>query len=228
MPFTVAANATRATTDAALSHTPVVSKGDLAVLLAVVNLVGTWSRTSDRLSRAQIAASARVSPKTVTRALAKWAALGVLHYEPSRGRGRLGMVSLLDPETGQNETEIGSRTLTRTRGSSPKEEVVSEIMCMAAATTAAALIWRQMDMPGVPTERTVHAAARRLAETRWTAEELASACDWRQLPDQLSEQTVLGRIRAAQRPRAAARRRAVNAPAAEDDFGAEPSRLDDW
>jgi hypothetical protein len=82
---------------------------DLRVLLAVVDLTAGWCRSWDRVSRAEIAEVAGMSPVHVSRSLANLKALGALEWEPggidADGRKTLSTVRLPGAARG---TSIGA------------------------------------------------------------------------------------------------------------------------
>lgn len=74
---------------------PSLPPGHMRVLLAVLEVAASWSRMSEKITRPQIAERARVSEKTVTRAMKRLEALGVLRWLPSTTRGEPSVVALL-------------------------------------------------------------------------------------------------------------------------------------
>lgn len=71
---------------------------ELHVMGAINALISGYSRHSDRVTQARLADWAGVSTKTVGRVLRKWAATGLVVYDPGHGggRGHPGVASLID------------------------------------------------------------------------------------------------------------------------------------
>lgn len=67
---------------------------ELRVLLYVVVDLVSWSRMSNKVPLAQVAAATKLHPHTVGRCLKAWHDRGVLRYEPARREGEYGTVSL--------------------------------------------------------------------------------------------------------------------------------------
>jgi hypothetical protein len=88
---------------------------DRDVIAAVVELVSSYSRLTDRVSVARLAESAARHPKTVRASLVRLASQGVLVYEGGNGRGRRSLVGLpaaLEgerPETPLSAAQEGER-----------------------------------------------------------------------------------------------------------------------
>lgn len=83
----------------------------MRVALVIVHELALWSRLGDKLGLTAIAGKARLSERTVSRALHKWHDLGWLTYEPSRTKGVVSWLSL--PEFSgdshlSSETEFGA------------------------------------------------------------------------------------------------------------------------
>lgn len=100
------------------------SAAERDVVAAVVELVATYSRLADRVSLERVAAAAGRHPKTTGRALRHLAQLGVLVYQPGRGRARVSLVGLPTPEKGTPGDSLFSEPPAPERAEPPAEERV--------------------------------------------------------------------------------------------------------
>ena len=88
-----AMQAQRSLTDRVLND-PDATSSHFKIVLALGRLVTSWSRTTERLSRSQIAEAAGVSEATVKRTLNRWHELGWIIWEPSTTRGRVSRLTV--------------------------------------------------------------------------------------------------------------------------------------
>lgn len=88
-----------------------LSDGERRVFNAVIMLTASWSKLSDHVYRAQIATLAgNVSEKTASRALNKLDVLGIIVWQPVKGRRRKSLLGLpAADKTGHTEPENGTR-----------------------------------------------------------------------------------------------------------------------
>lgn len=77
------------------AHRDHLTKADLAVALAVEQLVMSWTRLGDRVSRSKIAEMARVSERTVTDSMGRLTACTSLVWEPGAKGVRRSYVGLV-------------------------------------------------------------------------------------------------------------------------------------
>jgi hypothetical protein len=84
------------------------SAGDLALLLAVIDRVASWSRLIDRMRLDDLETDTGLTRDGLKRALRRNVGAGVLVYEPARGRGHVGLVGL--PPAAKRETQESSLT----------------------------------------------------------------------------------------------------------------------
>lgn len=73
---------------------PDATPGHLRIAMALSSLVSSYSRLTERVSRAEIAGQASVSEKTVTRTLAAWHNRGWIVWHPSTTRGQVSSVTV--------------------------------------------------------------------------------------------------------------------------------------
>lgn len=98
--FVEAAQAMRSAIDAVLDL-PDLTAGEAKVFLAVLRDVVSWSRTWDAVTRSRLAETARVSTRTVTRAMKRLAEVGALVWHPSQDQGRPSVVEVGSEVEGQ-------------------------------------------------------------------------------------------------------------------------------
>lgn len=106
-----------------------LSSGEWRVFNAVLWFTASWSKLTDRVTVDEIARRAGISHRHTTRCLAKLAEDEVVFYQPSRGRGRLGIVGLLpvDNSCGQPvEVEIKQDRLDEKTGQIPGLSAVKQ------------------------------------------------------------------------------------------------------
>jgi DNA-binding transcriptional ArsR family regulator len=84
------------------------SEGEYRVFLAILHDVASYSRLGDRVSRRRLSEVARVTQRTVSRALARLAERGVVLYEPVHGRGKASRVALPLEETGSDVCPVSA------------------------------------------------------------------------------------------------------------------------
>jgi hypothetical protein len=77
---------------------PDATPGHLRIAMALSSLVSSYSRLTERVSRAEIAEQAKVSEKTVTRTLAAWHDRGWIVWQPSTTRGQVSSVTVAASE----------------------------------------------------------------------------------------------------------------------------------
>lgn len=78
---------------------PEITKSDLKVGMVILELTAGHGKLKDRISRSEIArrtgvSGKPVSEKTVTRALKKFAAAGIIEWSPAKAAGQLSMIRL--------------------------------------------------------------------------------------------------------------------------------------
>jgi hypothetical protein len=103
-PYRVAASAARDALERARDLG--CSLEEHVALEAVVSLTALYSKLTDDVAVAVIAERARLHPKNMARALRRLRDLGVITYEPGRGRGNVSRVGLRVPETGAAEAPV--------------------------------------------------------------------------------------------------------------------------
>jgi len=79
---------------------PELTASEAKVFLVVVRDVTSWSRLWDVRSREEIAATAGVSERTVSRAMDRLVEVGAVSWQPSRTKGKVSQVGLPDPDHG--------------------------------------------------------------------------------------------------------------------------------
>lgn len=95
---------------------------DRDVALAVLCLTASWSRTSDRVTRRQVAEEAGCHEQTAGKSLTRLDRLGVISWTPTRRHGGMGLLSI-EP---RHETAVVSSHETAVVSSIDREGVPEE------------------------------------------------------------------------------------------------------